>query len=121
MTRASRRAAWLLAFFAVVLQATWPLLAQATPRSFLLVPVCSAGGETHYAEVPGAPSPVEKRSAQHGQHCGLCVVGAAMAPAAPDLPVLAGVSFSAPSTNTTFFAAVPAVLPGRPRAPPALS
>ena len=121
MTKDLRRAAWLLAFAAVALQAAWPLLAQARPSSAVLVPVCSVGGETHYAEVPGVPAPIERRTAQHGEHCGLCMVGAALAPALPGLPVSTGASFSAPASKPSSVAAAPALLAGRPRAPPALS
>jgi hypothetical protein len=60
-----------LAILAIALQALWPLLAQAKPRSVTLVPICTVGGETHYVELEtGAPAP-------HEEHCKACPVGAA--------------------------------------------
>ena len=69
-----RRIASWLAILAMALQALWPLIAQARPVT--LVPVCTVGGETHYVEIPGKPSPADK-------HCELCFVGAALPVAAP--------------------------------------
>jgi hypothetical protein len=61
-----------LAIFAIALQALWPLLAQAKPRSITLVPICTVGGETHYVELEtGGPAP-------HEEHCKACPVGAAV-------------------------------------------
>ncbi len=62
-------ASW-LAIAAMVLNALWPLIAQAKPP--LLVPVCTVGGETHYVEIPGGATP-----STH-DHCALCVVGAVL-------------------------------------------
>ncbi|HWA39725.1 MAG TPA: DUF2946 family protein [Burkholderiales bacterium] len=60
-----------LPILAIALQALWPLLAQAKPRSVALVPICTVGGETHYLELEtGGPAP-------HEEHCKACPVGAA--------------------------------------------
>ncbi len=71
---------------AMALQAFWPLLAQARPRiAGELVPVCTVEGVTHYLELPAGKSPLDERSASHGEHCKLCVFGgdrdAALVPA----------------------------------------
>jgi hypothetical protein len=69
-TRLYGTARW-LAILAIALQALWPLLSQAKPRSVTLVPICTVGGETHYVELEtGGPAP-------HEEHCKACPVGAA--------------------------------------------
>src|SRR5260221_13051911 len=61
-----------LAVLAIALQALWPLLAQAKPKSVILVPVCTVEGVTHYLELPGGKTPVEQRSSAHHDHCAFC-------------------------------------------------
>ncbi len=63
--------AW-LAIAALALQALWPLIAQAKPRSVTLVPICTVGGETHYVELETGGG-----DASHEEHCKACPVGAA--------------------------------------------
>ena len=103
-------ASW-LAIGAMALQALWPLIAQARPAT--LVPVCTVGGETHYAEVPGAPAPADSH------HCQLCVAGAAL-PCAAVVAASDAVPFispDAPAFSTTILfpltadARAPPVLP----------
>ena|SRR6185436_13107148 len=67
----------LLAAFALVLQALWPLLSHARPQDRpLLAPVCTVDGVTHYLEIKaGGTSPLDQRSARHGEHCKMCVFG----------------------------------------------
>lgn len=85
-SRLHRRLAALAAVLAIALQAFWPLIAQARPRvAGELVPVCSVNGVTHYIELPASRTPLEERSASHGEHCKLCVFGSAKASAV--LPV----------------------------------
>jgi hypothetical protein len=73
-----RRLAALAAVVAISLQAFWPLIAQAQPRTDgPLVPVCTVNGVTHYIELPASKTPLEQRSATHGEHCKLCVFGTA--------------------------------------------
>lgn len=98
-----------LAIGAMALQALWPLIAQARPAR--LVPVCTVGGETHYFEIPGAPSPADK-------HCQLCFVGAAL-PASPVLQASEPPPFIAP-TSVVFFPRIALVLTADARAPPVL-
>jgi hypothetical protein len=103
-----------LAILAIALQALWPLLSQAKPRSVTLVPICTVGGETHYAELEtGGPAP-------HEDHCKACPVGAAALASAADgfvVPetVFFGVDGEAVSAAPRF------VSHARSRAPPALS
>jgi hypothetical protein len=66
-----------LATVAVALHAFWPLLSQAAPKSAVLVPLCTVGGETHYVEVPGGKIPAEEHSASQLEHCALCLPGGA--------------------------------------------
>ena len=65
-----------LAILAITLQAAWPLLVNAKPRSVALVPLCTVDGVTHYLEVPTGD---DSTAAQH-QHCGFCALGAAGIP-----------------------------------------
>ena len=120
------RLAAVLAVLAMALQAFWPLLAQARPRiAGELVPLCTVEGVTHYLELPAGKSPLEERSASHGEHCKLCVFGGDRGvalkpfdaavfvfPNVGDLKiVLRPVSFSEPAYHR----------PAQPRAPPAVS
>jgi Protein of unknown function (DUF2946) len=76
-SRLFRRSAALAATAAIALQAFWPLLAQARPRDATLpVVLCSVDGATHGREIGiGKSTPLEERSASHGEHCKLCVFG----------------------------------------------
>ena len=67
-----RRLGHWLAILAIALQAAWPLIAAAKPRSVELVPICTVEGITHYVEVPTGKSPVD---GVHGQHCAFCTLG----------------------------------------------
>lgn len=53
----SRIASWLAAL-AMALNALWPLIAQAKPRSVTLVPVCTVQGEETSNARPRAPPAV---------------------------------------------------------------
>ena len=122
LSRAARRFAALAAMFAITLQALWPLLSHARPEDpSLLVPVCTVDGITHYLELKPGKSPLDERTASHGEHCKLCVFGdgKGIALIAPDFaPLLlkgrAHRSTEFPRTSpyeTT-------LLPAQPRAPP---
>lgn len=104
-----------LAILAIALQALWPLLAQAKPRSVTLVPICTVGGETHYMELEtGGSAP------SHEDHCKACPVGAAALASAVSAFVLPEVACSIPAGEAN-----PAehrfVSYTRSRAPPKLS
>jgi hypothetical protein len=71
-----------LAVLALALQASWPLLAAAKPRTVTLVPLCTVDGVTHYLEVPTGDTPA---GAAH-QHCSFCFLGGAAAPSHRPLP-----------------------------------
>ena len=124
--RSLRRIAALAAMFAITLQALWPLLAHARPKDqTLLAPLCTVDGVTHYLEIKaGRSSPLEERSAQHGEHCKLCVFGGDRDAAVPPRVELAYVS---PVANPVISSsAVPFVhsaylLSAHPRAPPQVS
>jgi len=75
--RSFRRFAALAAVFAITLQALWPLLSHARPQDpSLQVPVCTVDGVTHYIEIKsGKTTPLDERSATHGEHCKLCLLG----------------------------------------------
>jgi hypothetical protein len=117
-----RSAAW-LAVIAMALQALWPLVAQAKPRSSVLVPVCTIQGVTHYIELPAGKSPVEQQSEAHHEHCSFCSFGGERVTLSPFLqsilatraeeaqPLRAGACES--RSERSFNA--------RPRAPPAVS
>jgi hypothetical protein len=93
-------AAW-LAILAIAMQALWPLLAQAKPKSVVLVPVCTVQGVTHYLELPAGNAPVEQKAASQHDHCSLCCAGAVLPVAAPlevsDCPDARAVFLHAPS------------------------
>jgi hypothetical protein len=95
---------------AMALQALWPLIAQARPVT--LVPVCTVGGETHYVEIPGKPSPADS-------HCELCFMGAAL-PGVDSVSIFDAFASASPNaaafSSRTFFhisaaARAPPVLP----------
>jgi hypothetical protein len=115
--RARSFASW-LAILAMALNALWPLLSQAKPRSVTLVPLCTVGGETHYLELPAGKSPLEQRSAAHGEHCSYCTLGALPATLA-FLSSEKHVS-APPAQFQAQLAETPVFLSGRPRAPPVL-
>lgn len=76
-----------LGIAAIALQIGLPLVAGSLPKSVALVPLCTVDGVTHYVEVPtGKDLP----DTVHGNHCSLCCLGHAAAPAAeaPALPAL---------------------------------
>ena len=124
MTRRWNRTAGWLALLAIALHAFWPLVAQAKPRSAILVPVCTIDGITHFLELAAGKTPAEERSAAQHDHCTLCVFGADRVAAAPGSgfllfePVgsLQSIEPSESSGNKRFFA-----VSGNPRAPPAAS
>jgi hypothetical protein len=76
-SRFFRRCAALAAAAAIALQALWPLLAQARPQHpTLQVPLCSIDGAAHSVEIKvSRTTPLDERSASHGEHCKLCVLG----------------------------------------------
>jgi hypothetical protein len=120
--RRNRLVAWIAAF-AVVVQALWPLLAHARPKDpSLLVPVCTIDGITHFLEIKTGKTPLDERTALHGDHCKLCVFGAqkvvALTPqnavaflasdAIDPIAISQPVSFSEPASHPS----------AQPRAPP---
>lgn len=106
----------------MALQALWPLIAQAKPRSVTLLPVCTVGGVTHYFELENGDTPLDRRSASHHEHCAFCSFDNARAAALPSAP-----GFSLPQAASHALAerrvvsALPLLRhsPARPRAPPA--
>src|SRR4051812_1543375 len=121
MNRRGRTIWAYLACLAMALQALWPLIAQAKPRSVTLVPVCTVQGVTHYIEMPGGASPLEQKSSAQHEHCSYCSFGGerAILPSVDANVVAAGISRpcgisidEAVFLKNTDFAA------GRPRAPP---
>src|SRR3954470_24187083 len=81
MNRCNRTIAAYVACMAMALQALWPLIAQAKPRSVTLVPVCTVQGVTHYLELPASSSPLEQKSSSQHEHCSYCSFGAERAAA----------------------------------------
>lgn len=119
--RLRRSVAWLAAF-AMALQALWPLLAQAKPRSVTLVPICTVDGVTHYYELKGGETPLEQRSASHGEHCAFCTLDVgAVVPAAlrsfsdVSVPAIDIAPKQSPFPSSNGFSSA------RPRAPPSFS
>lgn len=120
--RRERLAAWIAAF-AVALNALWPLIAQAQPKSTRLVTtICSSGGDVHTVDLSGnLPS---NGSGTTHDHCKLCVAGGdrfQILQEKSDFPVRAA------SPSTGIFAPILAAdfrstsnSPARPRAPPAI-
>ncbi|HLX81808.1 MAG TPA: DUF2946 family protein [Burkholderiales bacterium] len=124
LLRRNRLAAF-LAVLALALQAFWPLLAQARPRiAGILVPVCTVEGTTHYLELPAGKSPLDERSASHGEHCKLCVFGGGKLVSAASFDVsafLAGNADQGIAFRRTPLREFPLLLSAHPRAPPAVS
>jgi len=125
LPRAIRRVAALAATFGIALQALWPLVSHAGPKDrSLLAPLCTVDGVTHYQEIRLGKTPLEQRSAQHGEHCKLCVFGDGkhVVPAAPDfLPFLFKDSSQPyPALRRTSFRQA-TLRPSQPRAPPQIS
>lgn len=114
-------AAW-LAILAIALQALWPLLAQAKPKSVLLVPVCTVQGVTHYVELPKSDAPVERKAASQHDHCSFCASGGERLapPAGTPVFLLLDVAFSAPGSSERPFLESRKLLRTRSRAPPIL-
>jgi hypothetical protein len=124
VTRRFRTPAAWLATLAIALHALWPLIAHAKPANALLVPVCSIEGTTHYVELQGSDTPLDKRSAAQHDHCKLCVFGAERlaVPAAqfPALPVAVAPDGVA-VLHRVVLPAFQFVPPAQPRAPPHFS
>lgn len=81
-----------LAILAIALQALWPLIAQAKPRSVTLVPICTVAGETHYMELETGSG-----NASHEDHCKACPVGAAALASRASALVAPEITFSIPA------------------------
>jgi hypothetical protein len=64
-----------LAILAITLNAAWPLIASAKPKSVHLVPLCTVEGVTHYVEVPGGTTPLDQSANTHHDHCAFCFLG----------------------------------------------
>jgi hypothetical protein len=87
MMRRNRGAAWIAAL-AVIVQALWPLLSHARPKDrSLSVPICAIDGISHYIDLKPVKTPLDDRSAPHGEHCKLCVFGSDRTVALPPDPV----------------------------------
>jgi hypothetical protein len=113
-----RRIGSWIAILAMALNALWPLIAQAKPRSVALVPVCTVAGETHYLELPAGKTPLEQKSTAQGEHCSYCTMSAL-----PQALVFSSSETPSSTRPVQFHAQVseaPVVLSGRPRAPPVL-
>jgi hypothetical protein len=111
-----------IAAFAMALQALWPLIAHAKPRSVVLVPVCTIDGVTHYLELPGGRAPAEESAAGHADHCSMCVFEADPISPAHTRPLFLSVDASSSIVEHPVAPAVrpPTFAPGRPRAPPVI-
>ena len=124
MSRPRRLPAY-LAIVAIVLQALWPLLAQAKPKSVVLVPVCTVQGVTHYIELPvgGKPGepPSDPRAASQHDHCSFCSGGGdRVALAANHAEAVPGTAaFGAPRSTESPSLESQKHLNARSRAPPA--
>ena len=104
--RVRRLGTW-LATLAIALHAAWPLIANAKPKSAHQVPLCTVEGVTHYIEVPGGTTPLDKSADAHHEHCSFCFLGmGGLLPSHADVPlalaveadrVAAGVESSPPS------------------------
>jgi hypothetical protein len=108
-------AAW-AALLAISLQALWPLLAHAKPRSVTLVPVCTVAGETHYIELETGGG----TSTSHADHCKACPVGSAALSSSQPFNSPALEFQKVVSERQSSLAARPFHSHGRPRAPPFL-
>jgi len=114
----NRIAAW-LALAGIALNASWPLLANAAPRTPALPSeICSATGQKHAGE-----SPLGKTD--QPSHCKLCPYSAERGPAildaAPALLLPTPACEKAPASFTGSRLQTAPVLSGSPRSPPALS
>jgi hypothetical protein len=117
------RLAAVLAMLAMALQAFWPLLAEARPRiAGQLVPICTVEGVTHYLELPAGKTPLDERSASHGEHCKLCVFGVGKAAVSSTFDIsaflLAASAEQSAASPVVPFHKSPQLLPAQPRAPP---
>ncbi len=125
LRRSLRRLAALAALLALTLQALWPLLSHARPSDrSLLVPVCTVDGTTHYLEIKSGETPLDERSAQHGEHCKFCVLGDGkdVVLLAPDLLSFLSKGHSKANAETPKASHLQATLiSARPRAPPQAS
>ena len=126
MKHAHCKSATWLAILAIVLQALWPLIAQAKPATpSVLLPVCSVDGVTHYIELTPSESPFDERSAVQHEHCQLCVFGSDRVTALPaaSIPVLVVETAldEAPLHCVVASPETPSFLPAQPRAPPPYS
>lgn len=124
--RSMKRFAALAAVFAITLQALWPLLSHARPKDLsLLAPLCSIDGVTHYLEIKaGKTTPLDERSAQHGEHCKMCVLGDGkdVALVAPDFLLFVFGNFPDQGFESVQASVYPAtLLLTQPRAPPQFS
>jgi hypothetical protein len=123
--RPTRRFAALAAMMAIALQALWPLISHAGPRDrSLQVPLCTVDGVTHTQEIKLGKTPLEQRSAQHGEHCKLCVFGGDRDAVVQPRIEAGFVSFASNPVVSPY--AVPLsksayLLPAHPRAPPQAS
>ena len=120
--RRYRSTAALLAILAIALQALWPLLAQAKPKSVLLVPVCTVQGVTHYVELPKSGVPVEQKAASQHDHCSFCGSGAERVALPASTPVIPAVdrAFGLPRSSESSSLQSQKHLRARSRAPPIL-
>jgi hypothetical protein len=120
--RPNRIAMW-LAVLAMALNALWPLIAQAKPRSVTLVPVCAVQGETHYIELPGGHSPLEQKSSAQHQHCSYCSFGGERVALPPLFQSIAALEIqeTKPVHVEDRYSRSEELCKARPRAPPAVS
>src|SRR5438132_11141391 len=82
-----------LAILAIALNAAWPLIAAAKPKSVHLVPLCTVEGVTHYIEVPGGTTPLDESAKTHHDHCSFCFLGmGGLLPSHVDVPRALAVS-----------------------------
>jgi hypothetical protein len=112
-----------LAVLAISLQALWPLLAQAKPKSVVLVPVCTVQGVTHYIELPSGGTPAEKHAASQHDHCSFCSFGGERAAASPFLQSIISTRIEEAQPLHVDACELRSERPSnaRPRAPPAVS
>jgi len=120
--RRQRSVAWIAAF-AVLLQALWPLLSHARPKTpALAMPICSIGGVMRDLEIKAGQAPLDERSARHGEHCKLCVFGNGKSVAIVSADVLAVPEFHFADQKFVrgpeSFAGPARRPPAHPRAPP---
>ena len=118
--RPRRRVAAWLALLSMVLNAAWPLLANAQPAD-PAAEICSAAGGSH----AGGVAPATPGKGYHASHCNLCPFGAERGAAIPYLgqPPLPSSTAVAP-TFARAEAPRPAIAlhpAAPPRGPPALS